>query len=99
MQGDLLCVLCYLRMIYNPDDISFLRTVNEPRRGVGRTRIAALKAYAAAKGCGLYQALLDNLETDSFRRCKAKDYVRLIEKYRAIFENMDLTDLLAGVYL
>ena len=90
-------VLCYLRMIYNPDDISFLRTVNEPRRGVGRTRIAALKAYAAAKGCGLYQALLDSLETDSFRRCKAKDYVRLIEKYRAIYDNMDLTDLLAGV--
>lgn len=90
-------VLSYLRMIYNPDDISFLRTVNEPRRGVGRTRIAAIKAYAAAKGCTLYQALIDNLETDSFRRCKAKDYVRLIEKYRAIFDQMDLTDLLAGV--
>lgn len=90
-------VLSYLRMIYNPDDISFLRTVNEPRRGVGRTRIAAIKAHAAARGCTLYQALMDNLETDSFRRCKAKDYVRLIEKYRAIFDQMDLTDLLAGV--
>lgn len=90
-------VLSYLRMVYNPDDISFLRTVNEPRRGVGRTRIAALKAIAAARGCTLYQALLDNLETDSFRRCRAKDYVRLIEKYRAIFDQMDLTDLLAGV--
>lgn len=90
-------VLSYLRMIYYPDDISFLRTVNEPRRGVGRTRIAAIKAYAAARGCTLYQALMDNLETDSFRRCKAKDYVRLIEKYRAIFDQMDLTDLLAGV--
>ena len=90
-------VLSYLRMIYNPDDISFLRTVNEPRRGVGRTRIAAIKAYAAARDCTLYQALMDNLETDSFRRCKAKDYVRLIEKYRAIFDQMDLTDLLAGV--
>ena len=90
-------VLSYLRMIYNPDDISFLRTVNEPRRGVGRTRIAALKAHAAARGCTLYQALMDDLETDSFRRCKAKDYVRLIEKYRAIFDQMDLTDLLAGV--
>ena len=90
-------VLSYLRIIYNPDDISFLRTVNEPRRGVGRTRIAALKAHAAARGCTLYQALMDNLETDSFRRCKAKDYVRLVEKYRAIFDQMDLTDLLAGV--
>ncbi len=90
-------VLCYLRMIYAGDDVSFLRTVNEPRRGVGRTRIAALKAYAEQNHCTLYTALLALLETESFRRSKAKDYVRLIEKYRAIFDGMDLTDLLSGV--
>ena len=90
-------VLCYLRMIYSGDDISFLRTVNEPRRGVGRTRITALKEFAQMNRCSLYEALLANLETDLFRRCRAKDYVRLIEKYRAIFDGMDLTDLLAGI--
>lgn len=90
-------VLSYLRMIYGGDDISFLRTVNEPRRGVGRTRIAALKAYAETHRITLYRALLENLETDLFRRCHAKEYVRLIEKYKAIYDNMDLTDLLAGV--
>ena len=90
-------VLCYLRMIYSGDDISFLRTVNEPRRGVGRTRIAALKEYAEMYKCSLYDALLANLNTDLIRRSRAKDYVRLIEKYRSIFDNMDLTDLLSGV--
>lgn len=90
-------ILCYLRMVYCGDDVSFLRTVNEPRRGVGRTRIAALKTYAQLHGCSLYEALLTNLETDLFRRSRAKDYVRLIEKYRAIFECMDLTDLLTGI--
>ena len=90
-------VLCYLRMIYSGDDISFLRTVNEPRRGVGRTRIAALKEFAQMNHCSLYEALMSNLETDLFRRCRAKEFVRLIEKYRAIFDGMDLTDLLAGV--
>ena len=90
-------VLCYLRMIYSGDDISFLRTVNEPRRGVGRTRIAALKEFAAMNRCSLYEALVSNLETDLFRRCRAKEYVRLVEKYRAIFDGMDLTDLLAGI--
>lgn len=90
-------VLCYLRMIYAGDDISFLRTVNEPRRGVGRTRIAALKEFAALNQCSLYDALLRNLETELFRRCRARDYVRMIEKYRAIYDGMDLTDLLAGI--
>lgn len=90
-------VLCYLRMIYCGDDISFLRTVNEPRRGVGRTRIAALKQQAELHNCSMYEALKTLLETDLFRRSRAKEYVRLIEKYRAIFQGMDLTDLLASV--
>ena len=90
-------ILCYLRMVYSGDDISFLRTVNEPRRGVGRTRIRYLKEYAAMHECCLYDALKANLETDLFRRSRAKDYVRLIEKYRAIFGGMDLTDLLSGI--
>ena len=90
-------ILCYLRMIYSGDNISFLRTVNEPRRGVGRTRINALKEYAEMNQCSLYDALLVNLDTELFRKSRAKDYVRLIEKYRAIFDGMDLTDLLAGI--
>ena len=90
-------VICYLRMVYCADDISFLRTVNEPRRGVGRTRITALKEFAQLNKCSLYEALIANLETDLFRRCRAKEYVRMIEKYRAIFDCMALTDLLAGI--
>ena len=90
-------ILCYLRMIYSGDDVSFLRTVNEPRRGVGRTRIRALKEYAELNRCNLYEALLVNLETELFRRSRAREYVRLIEKYRAIFDGMDLTDLLSGI--
>ncbi len=90
-------VICYLRMIYAGDDVSFLRTVNEPKRGVGRTRIAALKAYSVTHGISLYGAMKELLETDLFKRSRAKEYVRLIEKYRAIYDGMDLTDLLSGV--
>ena len=90
-------ILCYLRMIYSSDDISFLRTVNEPRRGIGRTRITALKNFAELHHCNLYDALVHNLDTDLFRRSHAKEYVRLIEKYKAIYDSLDLTDLLAGM--
>ncbi len=90
-------VICYLRMVYCGDDMAFLRTVNEPKRGVGRTRIACLKEYATLRQCSLYEALLENLETDLFRRSRAREYVRLIEKYKAIYDRMDLTDLLAGI--
>ena len=84
-------------MIYAGDDVSFLRTVNEPKRGVGRTRLAALKAYAEEANCSLYDALKENLDTDLIKRSKAMEYVRMIEKYRAIYDQMQLTDLLSGV--
>ncbi len=90
-------VLCYLRMVAAGDDMAFLRTVNEPRRGIGRTRISYLKDYALLRKLSLYDALLENLETDLFRRSRAVEYVRMIEKYRAMYRSMDLTDLLAGV--
>ncbi len=77
--------------------MAFLRTVNEPRRGVGRTRISYLKDYALLRHMSLYEALLENLETDLFRRSRAAEYARMIEKYRAIYRNMDLTDLLSGI--
>ena len=90
-------VLCYLRMVASGDDIAFLRTVNEPRRGVGRTRIAYLKDYAALRRMSLYEALLENLETELFRKSRAVEYARMIEKYRAIYPGMDLTDLLTEI--
>ncbi len=90
-------VLCYLRMLCRGDDVAFLRTVNAPRRGVGRTRIAFLKDYAALRGCTLYEALLENLDTELFRRSRAREYARMIEKFKAIYPQMDLTDLLAEV--
>lgn len=90
-------VLCYLRMIASGDDMAFLRTVNEPRRGVGRTRISYLKDYAAMQKLSLYEALKENLDKDLFRRSRALEYVRMIEKYRAMYRSMDLTDLLSGI--
>ena len=90
-------VLCYLRMIASGDDMAFLRTVNEPRRGVGRTRIAYLKDYALLRNISLYDALLENLDKDLFRRSRAVEYARMIEKYRAIYQSMDLTDLLSEI--
>lgn len=90
-------VLCYLRMVYAGDDVSFLRTVNEPRRGVGRTRLALIKGYAEANQCSLYESLKVNLDKELIKRSHAMDYVRLIEKYRAIYDQMELTDLLAAI--
>ncbi|MBR4361085.1 MAG: UvrD-helicase domain-containing protein [Clostridia bacterium] len=92
-------VLSYLRMLIYQDDLSFLRTVNEPRRNIGETRINRLKEYAKAVGCTLYQALQQLLDQGDplFIRGKGADYVSLIEKYRNIYQQYTLTDLLEAI--
>ncbi len=51
-------MIAYLRLITNPDDdLSFERVVNEPKRGIGKTSIDRLRAYAAENGMSFYQAV------------------------------------------
>ena len=51
-------MVAYLRLIVNPDDdLSFERVVNEPKRGIGRTSVDRLRAYAADHDISLSQAI------------------------------------------
>ena len=88
-------VLCYLRMIFAGDDLSFLRTVNEPRRSMGKKRIAFLREQAAHTGLSLYDTLRRSLDLPLFQGTKAKEYVLLIEDLRSVWREMKLTDLLS----
>jgi DNA helicase-2/ATP-dependent DNA helicase PcrA len=50
-------ILAYLRVLDNPfEEISFIRAIKTPPRGVGDQLIEKIKAYAAAEGCDLLTA-------------------------------------------
>jgi DNA helicase-2/ATP-dependent DNA helicase PcrA len=50
-------VLAYLRLLLNPrDDLSFLRVVNEPARGIGKVSLEHLRAYAEPRELSLLAA-------------------------------------------
>jgi DNA helicase-2/ATP-dependent DNA helicase PcrA len=50
-------VLAYLRLLLNPrDDLSFLRIVNEPARGIGKVSLEHLKTYAEPRELSLLAA-------------------------------------------
>ncbi len=50
-------VLAYLRLLVNPrDDLSFLRCVNEPVRGIGKTSLDHLREYAEPREMSLLTA-------------------------------------------
>lgn len=50
-------IIAYLKLAMNPfDDIAFLRVVNTPTRGLGKTSIDELNRYAKANGSSLWMA-------------------------------------------
>jgi DNA helicase-2/ATP-dependent DNA helicase PcrA len=50
-------ILAYLRLLVNPkDDMSFLRVVNEPPRGIGKVSLEHLRDYALPREMSLLEA-------------------------------------------
>ena len=86
--------ICYLRMLVQGDDLAFARVVNEPRRGVGKKRMAFLRSYAQARGCTLYGALLDNLDHPLIASSDAAAFVSLLKAYESYGE-MKMSELLS----
>jgi DNA helicase II / ATP-dependent DNA helicase PcrA len=61
-------VLGFLRLTLNPDDdVSFMRVVNVPPRGIGARTISRVAAEAQRMGGSLYQGLLALVESDNLR--------------------------------
>lgn len=51
-------IVAYLRVIFNPlDDVSLLRIINVPKRGLGATSVAKLVDYAAAEELTLFDVI------------------------------------------
>lgn len=51
-------LIAYLRLIANPDDdLSFERVVNVPKRGIGKTSMDRLRAYAAQNDLSFHEAV------------------------------------------
>lgn len=77
-------VLAYLRLIQNPQDAAaFLRVVNVPARGIGKTSVERLAAYAAAKELSLFDAIRYAREADinTGTAVKLEAFCDMVEKW------------------
>lgn len=78
-------LLAYLRVMTNPaDDMSLLRIINTPTRGIGKTTINRLLDFAAQFG----QSLSDLLEDDAMLGQFGSGARRRLEAFRALMSTL-----------
>lgn len=79
-------VLAYLRATVNPDDdVSLMRVINTPIRGIGKTTQEKLLNRAASGGISVWNALAEALQQGEFARgtaAKLGNFKKLIDGFR-----------------
>lgn len=79
-------LLAYLRLTHNEkDNISLLRVINTPKRGIGLKTIENLTKKADEENISIYEAITSGKELE---------FKKIIEKLKEVSENVTLTELI-----
>ncbi len=84
--------VAYLRVICNPyDEVSLLRILNYPRRGIGPTSVERLIALSNRRDLSFWETLRDPAQAGLADQVRAEIalFVRLIDTWRYRFEQTD----------
>jgi len=95
-------VLAYMKVVANPDDdVSLLRIINKPARGIGKTTTNRLLDAALEKGTGVWRVLEDLDDSGGFgpaAKKKLSAFREMIRELRSrVDEGADLVTLVEGV--
>ncbi|MDQ0351857.1 DNA helicase-2/ATP-dependent DNA helicase PcrA [Alkalibacillus filiformis] len=93
-------LLAYLRLIANPnDDISFMRVVNVPKRGIGKTSIEKLQLHAEMHDLSLFEAVQDIALIGVSKKAaqQLQTFRHMIENFQKQQEFFSVTDLVDEV--
>lgn len=84
-------IVAYLKYLLNPnDEVSMLRIINAPPRGIGLTTLAALNAYCKEHKKSLTDVIehIEDIPDVKSRAVQAiQEFNQIINKYRARLEN------------
>jgi DNA helicase-2/ATP-dependent DNA helicase PcrA len=93
-------MLAYLRLISNPDDdISLLRVINVPKRGIGSSSVDKMANFAQIHDLSLFQ-VLESIELVGLSPKATKaavEFRNLIDNYTRMQEFLSVTELVEEV--
>ena len=88
--------LAYLRVISNPrDEVSLIRIINRPTRGIGNTGLRRMRDVALTNDCTLYDAIeiVRNRETEEKWEKPFREFGEMLEKWCGRAGDVDVSTL------
>jgi len=94
-------IMAYMRLVQNPaDDLSLMRIINEPKRGIGDKTLEKLQALASVRNESLFETLTDEEIVEGLP-ARAVDGVRemvaTIGRYSREKDNLRVSDIYDGL--
>ena len=89
-------IISYLRLIQNPmDNLSLMRVINEPKRGIGKTSLDKVADLAVENETSMYQIIKDS-EIYGLKRVyeNSREFIDTIEELRAKKDDMLISELI-----
>lgn len=91
-------VLAYLRVLVNPrDDVSLLRIINVPPRGIGPTTLERLQAFARENGYSLWEALERSDEMNTLNAGARRNLASFVTLIRSLPRDVSVPEVLGEV--
>ena len=94
-------IMAYLKVLAHPgDEVSLLRIINTPSRGIGSSTIQALLAHAVERGEPLWNVLDEACrhgDISAAARQRVDAFRQMIRQYRQRLQHMPLVDLVSDL--
>ena len=88
-------IISYLRLIQNPmDNLSLIRIINEPKRGIGTTSLDKISNIAIENETSMYE-IIKNANEYGLNRVymNSREFIDSIEELRSKKDNMKISEL------
>ncbi|MCC6503647.1 MAG: UvrD-helicase domain-containing protein [Deltaproteobacteria bacterium] len=90
--------LSYLKALANPEDsLNFLRIINVPPRGIGKSSLDKVHRIAEGHNLTLFQAFKKTVADGVFQRGSVPDFIRLFEGLKREINNESLHEFTSRV--